>query len=115
MQSGTLVGTCSFTDQEDYLYSQEDGVMTLGNHSGTAHRAYRYYFDQASIARITHGDNAPFVTVDLTHGAGSARHHCGDDLYTGNFSIESDTEWRQEWTVMGPSKDYKLISRYLRS
>jgi len=114
-QSGTLEGTCCFAQEKGSLLCSETGVLTLGGHSGPAHRAYRYFIDATSQVRIEHADGAPFVTLDFLNGVAEAHHICSDDTYNGVITILGDDHWTQHWTVIGPAKDHTLVSTLRRS
>ena len=45
-----------------------------------------------------------------------ALHHCDPDMYNVSYDFtrwsQRKKQWRSVWTVLGPRKDYKMLSSY---
>ena len=113
-ESGALVGEARFTGQGQALAYREEGVLSLGGHSGSAHQSYRYEFPACDRAAVHFTDGRFFHDLDLTMGLWACRHRCGDDDYAGQFRALDADSLRVVWQVKGPRKDYVLDSLYRR-
>ena len=116
---GSLTGLASFAPRADGLgYGldyREEGLLTLGDHCGAAHQAYRYDFVSPGCAAVNFTDGRYFHDLDLTAGIWRCRHLCGDDRYDGVFTALGAANWRVVWSVAGPRKDLRLDTTYRRA
>ncbi|MCP5369062.1 MAG: hypothetical protein H6907_13720 [Hyphomicrobiales bacterium] len=112
--TGTFDGEALFTPRGDDLLYREQGVMRLGDFSGSAFRDYLYTFPAPARARVLFDDGHPFHEVDLSQGAAEARHLCGADTYHGRYDLDGPAAWTLAWRVTGPHKDLDLTAVYRR-
>ena len=57
-------------------------------------------------------DGRPFHDVPTEGGAVS--HWCAPDRYDGHYDFSRWPEFRVEWRVRGPRKDYQMVTDYRR-
>jgi hypothetical protein len=113
--TGRLKGQARFTPSAGRLLYKERGILTFGEHRGPAEQSYVYEFPESDArASVRFRDGRTFHGLDLTEGEDCVSHACGSDLYEGLFTALSSTEWRSGWTVIGPRKDYDLVTVFTR-
>ena len=113
--TGRLQGRATFTPSDRGLMYQERGVVTFGEHRGSAHQTFWYDFPESDgRASVRFSDGRAFHDLDLSLGQARVGHACDPDLYEGLFVALSSTAWRSAWTVTGPRKDYDLVTTYTR-
>lgn len=112
---GRLVGEARFAPRGDSLAYGEEGLLTLGDHSGPAHQAYRYDFPAPGRAAVHFADGRFFHDLDLRRGLWHCTHLCGADRYDGEFAALGPDTLRVVWRVAGPRKDLTLDSTYRRA
>lgn len=105
-------GTALFTAAPGGLAYLEEGRLTLGDAAPFA--ASRRYFWRARAGRIAveFEDGRPFHDFDPRAGAPAAEHDCAPDHYRVAYDFTGWPDWRAEWRVSGPRKDYRMISAY---
>lgn len=113
-QTGEFRGSAVLRDGGDgHWLWHETGVMHLGDGTPfTAERRYRWRADGAGI-EVLFDDGRPFHRFD-PGGAPQVAHWCNPDDYRVRYDFGGWPDWRAEWTVSGPRKDYTMISRYSR-
>ena len=113
--SGRLNGQATFTPSASGLLYEERGMLSFGAHCGPAEQSYRFDFPQGlDHASVFFRDGRPFHDLNLSRGSDRVDHGCHPDCYAGLFVALSSTEWRCEWRVTGPRKDYDLVTTYTR-
>lgn len=113
--TGGLQGQAIFTPSAGGLLYQEHGTLTLGEHRGRAEHSYLYDFPEGDgQASVRFRDGRAFYDLDLARGQQRVCHACHPDLYEGLFIALSSAAWRSEWKVIGPRKDYDLLTTYTR-
>ncbi|MCB2136790.1 MAG: trigger factor [Rhodobacteraceae bacterium] len=111
-QQGRFEGQAWFRPDGAFLKYREEGQLRLGGGPAmTAVRDYVWRQDGNRIA-VDYGDGRSFH--DFNPADPAARHHCEPDDYRVRYDFTHWPEWRAEWTVTGPRKDYTMISRYSR-
>lgn len=75
----------------------------------TAERRYRWDSD----LRVFFEDGRFFHQVPRTGGA--TEHWCAPDMYRVRYRFARWPEWETVWRVIGPRKDYAMITRYTRA
>jgi hypothetical protein len=112
---GRLTGRATFAPAPGGLVYDEDGALSFGAHQGPATRRYHLAIDQPSIGEMRHADGSLFHMLDLTSGAASVLHRCGDDNYRGRYRVIGGDCFFVNWRVSGPRKDYASTTRYRRA
>lgn len=111
--TGRFEGVAEFTPAATGLAYREEGRLRLG--AGPEVVAVRDYLWRQEGGRIVvlHGDGRPFHDFDPAEPG--ARHWCDPDDYRVRYDFARWPEWRAEWTVLGPRKDYTMRSTYYRA
>ncbi|MBV0912916.1 DUF6314 family protein [Anianabacter salinae] len=110
----TFAGTAQFVpDAAGFTYI-EDGLLQAPDRP--AMRAQRRYLWRQGAAGI----EVYFADGRFFHliGAGpspAAEHDCAPDVYRVRYDFIGWPDWRAEWRVTGPHKDYVLRSEYRRA
>ena len=109
---GRFEGRAWFRPEGAVLRYREDGRLRLGDAAEmTAVREYLWRNEAGRIA-VDYADGRPFHEFDPSEPV--ARHLCDPDDYRVRYDFSGWPDWRAEWTVFGPRKDYTMISRYAR-
>lgn len=107
-----FAGRARFAPEGAGLRYREEGRLVLADGSElVATRDYLWRRMGARIA-VTHADGSAFHVFDPA--APEARHACGPDDYRVRYDFGRWPDWRAEWTVTGPRKDYTTSSLYRR-
>jgi len=112
-QTARFSGEAVFRADDGGLILDEDGELTLaGQPPMRASRRYLWRAQGEDIAVFFH-DGWPFHLI----GPGArpeAGHDCPPDVYQVRYDFRRWPEWRAEWRVRGPRKDYVMRSFYTR-
>lgn len=126
---GLATGRADFTAQDDRVDWTEHGRLQMDGHDGPFRRRLQLVVDLGSAdpdpdpdATVTDrpDDHDRHWTVLFEDGrplhpwrAGPMSHRCDPDLYEGEIILGS-CGWTLRWSVLGPHKDYTMISEYRR-
>lgn len=112
---GRFEGLAVFTPVPGGLAYEERGVLRLGGLVSEAFR--RYFWSERPGGRIavSFEDGRPFHDFDPGLARAEASHYCDPDLYEVTYFFPARGEWRAEWRVEGPRKDFRLVTHYRRS
>ncbi len=114
LESGTLEGEATFIQAEGKLnYSERGTLRFAGGAPVLAERRYRWVFDEDNV-HVTHDDDTPFHSFSRVGAPVATPHLCGDDMYRGTYSFVRFPDWQVTWTVKGPRKNYRSVTRYAR-
>lgn len=117
---GRLEGQARFLRRADGgLDYVETGALILGDKPPLAStRRYIWQPAEAGIA-VSFEDGAPFHVIALDRLMPDANHHCDPDLYHVSYDFTrwggKSQLWRSIWRVVGPRKDYRMLSEYRRA
>lgn len=113
--TGLFEGVACFSPHQGALLYEEAGELRLPDQGGV--RATRRYLwcaaDQGGID-VCFEDGSDFHHIDLTGPVATAWHDCLPDFYEVSYNFTHWPKWRAIWHVKGPSKDYTMITDYLR-
>lgn len=110
---GTFEGAAVFVPDGHGLRQEENGVLRYGD--ATPMQAGRVYLWRQEVGGLAvyFEDGRPF------HHVGPARledrHLCDPDTYDVTYDLSRWPVWVQDWTIRGPRKDMRLVSRFSRS
>ncbi len=110
------MGTAVFTPRvEGELVYVEEGELSFGSQPPmAATRSYIWSRTDEGIA-VQFEDGRPFHVIDGQKLMPDANHHCDPDLYHVSYDFTSWPDWRAIWRVVGPKKDYRMMSEYKRA
>ncbi|HEY0276203.1 MAG TPA: DUF6314 family protein [Paenirhodobacter sp.] len=109
--AGHFTGRAVLRAEAAGLRYHEEGLLYLPG--AAPMRAERDYLWRRAGGRIAvlFPDGRPFH--DFIPGtACEAAHWCDPDDYRVSYAFNLWPEWRAEWHVRGPRKDYRMVSRY---
>jgi hypothetical protein len=115
-RQGRFIGRAAFRPAAggglDY---REEGMVTFdGGPAMTASRDYRWRDGGGGVIEVRFGDGRFFHRF-LPEGPETTDVHlCGPDTYRVRYDFARWPQWRADWRVTGPRKDYSLVSRYRR-
>tara|TARA_R110000737_G_C14442955_1_gene461740 strand:+ start:27 stop:440 length:414 start_codon:yes stop_codon:yes gene_type:complete len=112
-EDATFAGAARFVREADVLRLTEAGQMRIGAQSFHAERQYLWQQD-GGLIRLSFDDGRFFHAFDPAAPAPQAHHDCAPDLYCVIYDFSHWPDWRAEWHVTGPRKDYRMCSSYFR-
>ncbi|SDZ12611.1 hypothetical protein SAMN05444004_106130 [Jannaschia faecimaris] len=102
-------GISIWTPEGRALRCTEQGTLTQDGTSFEAHRETLWRATPKTL-EVAFADGRPFHTID-----GPAAHHdCAPDTYVLYYDWRNWPRWTVRWSVTGPRKDYRALTRYLR-
>ena len=114
LESGKLEGQAEFKTTDAGLYYHERGTLHFaGGAPVLAERSYLWLFDKSEV-HVAYADGAPFHSFELKGAPDASPHLCGEDTYKGMYSFVAFPQWQVTWTVEGPRKNYRSVTRYVR-
>lgn len=112
-QGGQFRGTARFDGDDKRLAYLEQGVLTLGTAAPMqAERRYVWTAAPNGGIDVWFEDGRPFHTIDTTTTTPTASHDCAPDRYDVAYDFSDWPRWTATWTVLGPRKDYSMMSSY---
>lgn len=110
---GRLNGMARLTKTDDGLHYYEEGKLQFGGLTAmTATREYIWTFPDTNTVRVLFDDGSHFHDFDPNQDRPQATHYCDPDEYDVTYDFRHWPEWRAEWRVEGPKKDYRMVSMY---
>ena len=101
----------SVQDEKSGLAYYEKGEVTAPNESVMlAERRYFWQQPQTGLFEVLFDDKRYFHSFSATNP--NAEHLCGDDNYVVRYDFTTWPVWRSTWQVIGPRKDYTMVSEY---
>ncbi len=110
-RDGTFAGTASFEAQGPVLLYRERGELRMGGAAMAAEQSHVWRQEGTRIC-VVFRDGRPFHCFETGVAAPGARHDCAPDIYDVSYDFGAWPEWRSEWRVRGPRKDYVMASAY---
>jgi len=113
-------GACDFLagSESKVLVCEEALVIDYGGNRFNGVQSTIWRFEKPSGPDLYFQDGRYFCSAQFKKIGDIWRaqltHHCGDDVYDGNVTIEFEKCWRLVWRVRGPRKDFTLDTRYDR-
>ena len=107
----TFDGEANLSGCDDQMRYSESGQVTLSNNR-TIQAERTYLWRKGSDGQIdVYFDDGRFFHR-FSAGKPYAEHLCGDDLYKVSYDFTQWPVWRSTWRVIGPRKDYTMVSCY---
>lgn len=112
---GHMQGRAVFEAQGvDRLLYEESGTLNYATQPPMA-ATRRYIWQEAGEGiNVLFEDGRAFHTIDLDRSMPDANHHCDPDLYHVSYDFSRWPDWSSTWRVVGPKKDYRMVSEYTR-
>ncbi len=109
---GRLQGTATFSSADGGLHYEEEGRLIYGSQPEMV--AKRQYWWRQGEGRIDvlFEDGSPFHAIKTDKLMPDDTHLCGADLYDVNYDFTGWPAWKVTWGVLGPKKDYRMVSYY---
>ena len=95
------------------LYSEAGQLQIADQTPVEATRQYIWAVADGKID-VRFEDGAAFHQIDLGVMMPDATHHCDPDLYNVSYDFRTWPEWSASWRVVGPAKDYRMVTQYRR-
>ncbi|GFE65852.1 DUF6314 family protein [Litoreibacter roseus] len=125
--TGRLSGTVNFLPKPDGLIYEEQGTLVYGDQTPlTATRRY-IWRPEHTMMKVEDGpdrpvtniavlfdDGRPFHVIETHRSMPDDNHHCDPDLYHVSYDFTRWPVWTSTWRVVGPKKDYRMVSTYKR-
>ena len=109
---GHFVGSAVFTPDGRGLDYAETGTLSLAaGGSFAATRRYRWQAKGAEIAVFF--EDGKFFHRFTPSSTAAATHFCDPDDYGVDYDFSDWPKWQSRWTVLGPRKDYTMVSCYI--
>ncbi len=115
---GRLTGTARFEPDPggDGLVAIEEGTLVLGGAPPmAATRRYLWREEVPGAITVRFADGRFFHSFAPGAAAPEARHDCAPDLYRVRYDFSAWPDWRAEWRVTGPRKDYTMTTDFRRA
>ncbi len=110
---GRFEGDAFMTPRKDGLYYHEEGMLRFGGLTAMkATRDYMWTFPEPNVVRVLFEDGRHFHDFDPSQTRPQATHYCDPDEYDVTYDFRKWPDWRAEWRVEGPKKDYRMVSMY---
>ena len=116
-KSGELTGKVAMKrgDVAGLIY-REEGQLRYGDEPPlTASRIYHWNEGKAGRIEVLFQDGRSFHDFSLDRTMPEASHFCDPDMYYVTYDLSRWPEWSSAWRVVGPRKNYRMQSRYLRA
>lgn len=112
---GHLQGQATMTATEPgVLEYEEKGELVYGEQAPmAAERRYTWRAGEGEI-NVFFEDGRPFHTIALDRLMPDDNHHCDPDFYHVSYDFTDWPVWRAIWRVVGPKKNYRMVSTYTR-
>ncbi|MCK0169707.1 DUF6314 family protein [Aliiroseovarius sp. S1123] len=111
-----LTGRAEFSQAADGVtYHEEGQLVTATGAQFTANRVYHWRDTGNGRVQVLFDDGRDFHNFDLTSDDLTDQHWCDPDMYHVSYNLADWPVWSSVWTVTGPRKDYRMITRYRRS
>ncbi|MEP3345455.1 MAG: DUF6314 family protein [Litoreibacter sp.] len=117
---GRFSGYATFTRSGPLeLQYVEEGELVYGKQPAMiATRRYTwrgFEGEDAGKIAVEFEDGRPFHNIALDRLMPDDDHHCDPDYYQVSYDFMHWPKWETDWRVLGPSKDYRMSSQYMRA
>ena len=112
-QQSTFEGQATLTPDGQGAAYREVGRLVMNDQSFEAERRYTWH-EQGGRICVLFEDGTPFHDFDPVRGGQATEHLCGEDMYRGGYAFDEWTCWSLTWDVVGPRKDYRSTTWYVR-
>lgn len=106
-------GVAEIVADADGAVYREMGQLIVGDQQFEAERSYLWR-EQGPFIAVLFEDARPFHDFDPVAGGQATEHLCGQDMYRGGYDFSAWSCWSVTWDVVGPRKDYRSVTWYVR-
>lgn len=101
-------------DGQGGLIHDEEVTLDLpGQGPITGTRRYLWQAERAGV-QVLFADGKPFHRIAFGQATSADKHFCAPDQYDGAYDFAHWPVWEARWTVSGPRKDYRMLTRFQR-
>lgn len=113
---GRLEGQAVFRLRENGLSYEETGRLCLAGRPGLeAGRRLEWRAGAAGAIEVLFPDGRLFHRILPDRLMPTDTHVCAPDIYHVEYDFRAWPHWHVTWRVVGPAKDYRLVSAYRRA
>lgn len=113
---GRMEGQARFERQDDRLVYEETGRLLLPGHPALeAGRKLEWREGDDGTIAVHYPDGRPFHRIWTDRLMSTDTHVCAPDIYHVEYDFRVWPHWRVTWRVVGPAKDYRLLTLYRRA
>ncbi len=112
---GRMTGSALFTPEDGGLRCRETGTLAFDGLPPMATERETLWQASGGWIAVAFADGRPFHRFRPADAAPAARHDCAPDLYLVTYDFARWPDWRAEWRVTGPRKDYRMTTAYTRA
>ncbi len=112
---GRMTGTARFMPERGGLRCREAGTLAFDGLPPMATERETIWQASDDGIEVAFADGRPFHSFRPGDLSPAARHDCAPDLYLVTYDFARWPDWRAEWRVTGPRKDYRMTTRYTRA
>ncbi len=113
---GRLTGQAQFLPRHagglDYV---EEGELSYGGQPPMAATRRYIWLPAPDGVAVQFEDGRAFHMIEGDRLMPDANHHCDPDLYHVSYDFTRWPDWQAIWRVVGPRKDYRMLSSYSRA
>lgn len=110
-----LTGVAEFSQVAGGLKYHEQGqLVTATGAQFAASRVYHWRDAGNGRVQVLFEDGRDFHNFDLTGVTAEDKHWCDPDTYHVSYNLAEWPIWSSTWTVLGPRKAYRMVTRYMR-
>ena len=105
---------CLSNTGPDVWHYHESGILSTPGHADmVAEQTYLWRPHSDGIG-VYFSDGRFFHAFDPDSGQPVAEHFCDPDQYDVQYDFRNWPEWRTNWRVSGPRKDYRIVNHFCR-
>jgi len=115
-ETGEMLGQAEFRSDGERLVYEETGSLRIGNRPVLrAGRRLRWQAAPDGAIEVLFEDGRAFHRIAADRPVPSDTHVCQPDIYHVEYDLRDWPRWQAVWRVVGPAKDYRLVTFYRRA
>jgi hypothetical protein len=113
--TGRFAGLARFTSVPGGLSYLEEGELTFGTAPPMVATRRHFWRGMGATIEVDFANGRFFHAFPTDAPRPEATHFCDPDDYNVRYDFSAWPDWRAAWRVIGPRKDYTMISDYRRA